>query len=326
MAHVQPVVSSKAIPKIIHQIWLDPKNPDTKGPPSSRATYHDYIREIKVLHPDYEYRWWNLNEIKSLWLNPEVAKFKEVFDRLPHLIMKCDFIRYVIMYVHGGFYFDCDTKFRRHLPDQWLHQRFIFVQEPPHISGGQCPGLFQTTGFSGYISNNFFGSVPGDQLWLNLLQKCRHSLNQHSDTIKIRDVINITGPRQITHIVTENQAENCIIPSYLIYGLDYDGDEIPCQGYPECRENKWYPKNIREISIASNTWRDGTNWGLNVWWSNNSYLKIILIILIAVIIAVLFIFLVFLMYYFLERDEVDSVLPMTDLVNEKYCDSLALKK
>lgn len=90
------------IPKNIHQIWLGDK----------RIPRHiiDYMSEIRLMHPTYEYYFWTDDNIPSL-----PSPLKEVFDSLEHPAMKSDLLRVYVLYLYGGVYLDVDYKLLTHL-------------------------------------------------------------------------------------------------------------------------------------------------------------------------------------------------------------------
>lgn len=84
------------IPKILHQIWINPEKPDL---PAEFARYRDTWLER---HPDWEYRLWNL---ESLDFEPRCAN---LLDQAQHYAQMADLLRMEILYRHGGVYIDVD--------------------------------------------------------------------------------------------------------------------------------------------------------------------------------------------------------------------------
>ena len=92
------------IPKIIHQIWLGDK----------RIPKHieQYMSEIRLSHPEYDYRFWTDGNI------PEMpVRLKAIYDSLSHPAMKSDLLRIYVLYLYGGVYLDVDYKLLSHLDD-----------------------------------------------------------------------------------------------------------------------------------------------------------------------------------------------------------------
>jgi mannosyltransferase OCH1-like enzyme len=88
---------TKKIPHILHQIWVGPN----EIPKQSKK----FMKEIKALHPTFEYR---------LWTNKDITK--ENFDNYEYIkntksyAQMSDIMRYEILYKHGGIYLDSDFK------------------------------------------------------------------------------------------------------------------------------------------------------------------------------------------------------------------------
>ena len=75
----------------------------------------DFVKEhIKNLNPNYNYFFFNFNEIKNIILNNFEKKLAEkinkTIDLLPRYCHKSDLARYCLLYLFGGIYIDCDLK------------------------------------------------------------------------------------------------------------------------------------------------------------------------------------------------------------------------
>lgn len=72
------------IPKILHQIWID--------------TFRiDYINK----NPEYQYILWNEDNIDPLFNDFPI--YRIVYDLETTYNGKSDILRYLILYIHGGF-------------------------------------------------------------------------------------------------------------------------------------------------------------------------------------------------------------------------------
>lgn len=93
------------IEKILHQIWIGPKEPPRK-----------LMQTWQKAHPDWEYRLWTDH---TGWEND--AKIAEV----PEWYGKSDVMRYEILWRHGGIYVDADAICVNKLDDSLLsHKNF----------------------------------------------------------------------------------------------------------------------------------------------------------------------------------------------------------
>jgi len=110
---------SPKIPKIIHQIWLGPKNP-----PAHFFTFRD--KWLK-LHPDWEYRLWTDADLDGLNL-----ELRDLIDATPNFAERSDILRSELLERFGGVYVDVDIDPFHSLTE--LHHKYDFYigVEFPH--------------------------------------------------------------------------------------------------------------------------------------------------------------------------------------------------
>lgn len=87
------------IPKCIIQTWKTEKLP---------GRYGAFQRQLKKLHPDYEFRFFTDEQIDS-FVRQEYPEFAEAYDALPDFISRIDLFRLLAVHKHGGFYLDIDV-------------------------------------------------------------------------------------------------------------------------------------------------------------------------------------------------------------------------
>ena len=93
---------TKKIPHIIHQIWVGPNPIPSKS--------KKFIKDIKKLHPNFEYKLWTDKDItKDNFTNYEYIKNSKSYAQ------KADIMRYEILYNHGGIYLDIDFEIFKNL-------------------------------------------------------------------------------------------------------------------------------------------------------------------------------------------------------------------
>jgi len=83
------------IPKIIHQLWIGPKQPPTK-----------FMDTWKEKNPDFEYIRWNEEEINERKLKLECT---HRINEMEEINGKADIIRWEILYEYGGVFIDADS-------------------------------------------------------------------------------------------------------------------------------------------------------------------------------------------------------------------------
>lgn len=89
------------IPKIIHQIFYPIY---LKEMPQS---WKNNAQKWKEMHPDWNYKLWNLDESLNLLQN-HYPWFVKTWLNYKHPIQRCDTIRFFILYHYGGLYVDLD--------------------------------------------------------------------------------------------------------------------------------------------------------------------------------------------------------------------------
>lgn len=105
-------MDNSQIPKIIHYMWLDKESDFNNSYPNKFKIYVDTFYKY---NPEYKFMFWNIDKIKNLLKNPDVAKYEKIWNDLKYHIQKCDFARYLIMYIYGGIYIDLNFKCFRNL-------------------------------------------------------------------------------------------------------------------------------------------------------------------------------------------------------------------
>lgn len=90
-------LSLTMIPKIIHQIWIG----DFHIPKREQ----ELIKNIQILHPDYEYKFWK-NYENDLPIN--IKYWYDRFYKIKNYVFCADLIRIWVVYKYGGFYLDID--------------------------------------------------------------------------------------------------------------------------------------------------------------------------------------------------------------------------
>ena len=134
------------IPKIIHQTYKNHNLPET---------YKMCQREIKKLHPDFEYRFYTDEEMDWL-MKTEFPEYYDKFNELPRMIMKIDMFRYFLMYKYGGLYADMDYLMLNHF--DMLNEEVVIPCNREDENGNPA-----------CLGNCFFASQPNHPFWRSLM-------------------------------------------------------------------------------------------------------------------------------------------------------------
>ena len=92
--------------QIIHYIWIDFKNEQNPNPTIPQHLQERMDRCASV-NKNYEIVVWNGKMCREL-IQSDFPDYLELYDSLETPIMRCDMIRYFILFKHGGFYLDMD--------------------------------------------------------------------------------------------------------------------------------------------------------------------------------------------------------------------------
>ena len=176
------------IPKKIHQIWLG----------SELSEKCKKLRQtILDLHPDWEYKLWQEEDIEKLGLTN-----KKMYDASKNYGQKSDIARYEILYRFGGVYLDTDFECVKPLDD--LHYRLDF-----YVGCDYGPRFL--------IFNGLIGCSPGHPI----MRECIESLDINKNCLKgyLNNIQGTTGPFHITRCLLKKikDAGKCVIfpPEYF---------------------------------------------------------------------------------------------------------------
>ena len=146
-----------AIPTIIHQIWLGPK----PLPPF----FEKYQKEIKRLHPDWQYKLWRDADVEA-----EGLDIWPLVQQCSNYGQKSDLVRLELLRRYGGVYLDVDIFAVRSFDP--LVQRYDFFAglEAPHGIGKRSPHML-------FISNAVIASAPHHPILSLWHEKIKEAFN-----------------------------------------------------------------------------------------------------------------------------------------------------
>jgi GT2 family glycosyltransferase len=110
------------IPKIIHQLWIGNKPAPTK-----------FMQTWKNKNPDFEYIFWNEEEIKKREL---VFKCQEKIDEIEEINGKADIIRWEILYKFGGIFLDANSICIEPIDNELLSKKCFAGYEQEEVRNG----------------------------------------------------------------------------------------------------------------------------------------------------------------------------------------------
>ena len=146
--------NEELIPKIIHQIWIGPKQFPSK--------YSEWSSTWQKLNPSWVYKFWTESNIRNLKL-----KNQKKIDASSNIGYKTDLIRYEILKKFGGLYIDTDFECIRPIPNDFLKFNFvscIVFSNKPQIANGMMLSKVNSKLINEIINNIKFNGNSDDPL------------------------------------------------------------------------------------------------------------------------------------------------------------------
>lgn len=191
------------IPKIIHQLWIGDKPPPL-----------EMMDTWKNKHPDFEYIFWNENEIQRRNLQ---FRCLDKINIVSEINGKADVMRWEILYEYGGIFIDADSICIEKLDDD------VFFQ--PHIRG--FASFENENCRKGLIATGTMGFVPKHPLCRDIIQ---YFINDDKKMkYQILKAWYTVGPGVLTKFMETNMYPDVVIfPSYFFQpqhftGIKYEG-------------------------------------------------------------------------------------------------------
>lgn len=192
------IESFETIPKIIIQTWKDNNIP---------KRYEKLILSLKKHNPNYKYMFFSDNDIEE-FLKTHYPKYYETFLKLPVIIQKIDFFRYIAIYHYGGFYFDLDIECYKNFDDLLNYEcifgidtyinkylmcnieRFKYFCKNPYLVGQYAFGAKPKNAFIKLLIDNIHNNI-------DIIGEKYYKLN---DKKNLNYVYDTTGPDYVSKI------------------------------------------------------------------------------------------------------------------------------
>jgi mannosyltransferase OCH1-like enzyme len=199
-------------PKIIHQIWM-------QGWDKIPEKFRSNSERIEKHNPEFQIMRWDekslQNECQKLG-----KEYLDKFNELPHMIMKVDFGRYVVLYNHGGISVDTDMYSLNPILSLSELKNHNFI-----ISNSAFP-----SNMFNYVNNALIIVTPHNPIMKEILLGILKSKNKEKDHISKETYINnTTGPTYINSIVKSHDS---------VYILDNKYFEPCMSSDPVCKPSK----------------------------------------------------------------------------------------
>ena len=113
------------------------------------------------MNPEFSYELWDDCDNRQ-FVAREFPWFLDTYNSYPNEIYRVDTIRYLYLYLHGGFYIDLDTECVKAL-EPLVHTRDVLLGR-----------MGNDTAFAHSIPNAIMASPPRQEFWLFLVYLLRH--------------------------------------------------------------------------------------------------------------------------------------------------------
>lgn len=257
---------NKEFPKIIHFIWINFKDELEKNPKIPNK-YLENIENTKRILKDYKVIVWDGYLCNELIKKYASEKY-ELYHSFKHPIQRCDFIRFLILYVYGGIYLDVDRYVLRSF--NTLLKKYKDYDTILDISN------------YGILNNDIFICKKNSKFMKYNIDHCKNNKNNF---IYFFDIMNSCGPLY----VAKNYYNHIYIKknkNYKIIGL---GNELNACTFCGCNQEKL--KESITFTTNDNTWLIGNKFFLY------DIIKYLLCFLLQNIYLLLFILILFILYY-----------------------------
>lgn len=142
------------VPKIIHQIWIGPKQPPTSC-----------METIKNDNPSFEYKLWTERELNKL----DISKTLDLKIKcMKEYCGKADIWRYVILKKYGGIFIDADTVSLEPLDDFLLNKCFMAFENEmtrPNLVANGTMGFVSDHPFINQLINHIESNPIQSPAW-----------------------------------------------------------------------------------------------------------------------------------------------------------------
>jgi mannosyltransferase OCH1-like enzyme len=163
----------------LHYIWIDFKN-ESNPSPKVPENLKKKINNCSRVNSNLTTKIWNGPECRQLIVD-HYPEYLKLYDSLPYTIIRCDMIRYFILYHYGGFYLDCDRACQ--LPLEEL------VKNNPDVLLGKNPNFM----YNG-INNDFMYAKKGS----DFMKTCMQNIKLIERFIYNFTVMETAGPMFLT--------------------------------------------------------------------------------------------------------------------------------
>jgi mannosyltransferase OCH1-like enzyme len=202
------------IPKIIHQIWY-------QGYDKLPEKYHPMQQSWKDFHPHWAYYLWDREKIEQL-IEESYPDVYDTYIKLPRMIQKIDFAKYIILHKYGGVYIDMDMKCLKcldYLFKEYPDKNLFATELNIGCTSKWCLSIWVATEgkyVNGPLYNNaFFACIPEHKFWKDVINEVSYNKQRKWYQTFTQHLLNSTGPMMITHVLRSTSHDFQSLPSTM---------------------------------------------------------------------------------------------------------------
>jgi mannosyltransferase OCH1-like enzyme len=230
--------------KIIHQIWFQDntfkfnnlninfidKNIINKIKKAKiPQKYKKYAISWVSNNKEWKYILWN-SSMMDTFLYSYYPDILPLYQNLDLMIMKIDFMKYIILYHYGGVYADIDTVSLKNINPliKYYNKANIILTEVPPFNKIEKTFLSYTMNInydSKYLNNGIIISKKKHPFWMVVIKTILHSKYSYPTILYTANVFEKTGPLMIMNVYNKYKHKYPDIKTAKYYFLE------PCFGY-----------------------------------------------------------------------------------------------
>jgi len=196
--------NNNQIPKIIIQTWKSNIIP---------FKYKNDVYSVRKYNTDYKYLFFNDDDIENFLKENYFDTYYQSFKKLPVIIQKIDYFRYIAVYHYGGFYLDLDMK-AYHPLDELLNYDSVFPIDQ-NIDTKQCNKVrfnhYCNKGITFMLGQYAFGAKQNNEFIKTLIDIIHENIdyyimeyekikNNKRKSIQHQYIYSTTGPDFVTNV------------------------------------------------------------------------------------------------------------------------------
>jgi len=230
------------IEPFIHFVWIDKNDVNVEGAPKK---YHSSLEKWQNMNPEMNVIVWSYNDIILLLKENFPDKTLEFFNSVRDVISRCDFIRFVIVYVYGGMYVDLDFHCLRPLYPFLRNRDVLLIDEPHEHFRDEHPREIVFNGIFAFRKRH-----PFVKEWINTMMENIEKSPNKNDV----NVLKTTGPWALGKCYYSKPRDfpledYCLFTPYWSVPVDKDWD----------RRSKMCSHEEKPFTYT--LWTEGLGWG-----------------------------------------------------------------